>query len=89
MDSGVVYAAWLAGRWQLIAMDRPRRAARLSIERKVWLRAVALAAVRVGWSDSFTESGRQRWRTTIPSGAPRMLGSGVRGTDSVGACGRE
>lgn len=31
MSSGVVYAAWLAGRWQLIAMDRPRRVARLSI----------------------------------------------------------
>lgn len=44
MDGGVVYAAWLAGRWQLIAMD----AAGLSIERKVWLRAVALAAVAGG-----------------------------------------
>ena len=31
MDSGVVYAAWLAGRWQLIAMVKPRRVARLSI----------------------------------------------------------
>jgi hypothetical protein len=43
-------------RWQLIAMDRPRRVARLSIGgRDVAARSGTYSTVAVGWADSFTE----------------------------------
>jgi len=101
MDGGVVYAAWLAGRWQLIAMDRPRRVARLSIGgRDVAARGGTYSTVAVGWADSFTElrgNGGGVRHGRIPSDR-QQLGNGRSrvvycartplGTNGVGMCGR-
>lgn len=74
MDGGVVYAAWLAGRWQLIAMDKPRLVARLSIGGRDVAAVARPPTVAVGWADSFTEFGRNGWRCQT-TGAFRRAGS--------------
>jgi len=85
MDGGVVYAAWLAGRWQLIAMDRPRRVARLSIGgRDVAARGGTYSTVAVGWADSFTE--RKRWRCQTREDSVRQAAVGGRSVASGVLC---
>ena len=86
MSSGVVYAAWLAGRWQF---DRDGQAAssRTPIDR--WAdcgcaRWHALYQGAVGWADSETASRRQRWRCGVRHG---RIPSDRTGRATVGVLG--
>lgn len=64
MSSGVVYAAWLAGRWQI---DRDGQAAssRTPIDRRAECGCARWHVPyrdAVGWADWQTASRRKRWR---------------------------
>lgn len=82
MDSGVVYAAWLAGRWPLIAMVKPRRVARLSIGGRTVAARGGTHSTRVQWGGQ-TASRRKRWRCGVRHGRIPLDRMGQDGQQSA------